>query len=70
MPTLTNPPVLDGYLNRNELADELGVSIRTLARWAWLRTGPRITRLGGRVLYNRDDVQAWLRSQTETRGAA
>lgn len=61
----SKPSLLDDYFTRDELAAELGRCRRTLARWAWLRTGPRITRLQGRVLYHRDDVTAWLRSQAE-----
>lgn len=57
--------ILADYYTRDELAAELGRCRRTLARWAWLRTGPRITRLQGRVLYHRDDVKAWLRNQAE-----
>lgn len=60
-----NTGILADYYTRDELAAELGRCRRTLARWAWLRTGPRITRLQGRVLYHRDDVKAWLRSQAE-----
>lgn len=62
--------VLADYYTRDELAEELGRCRRTLARWAWLRTGPRITRLQGRVLYHRDDVKAWLRSQAESEVSA
>lgn len=57
--------LLADYYTREELAAELGRCTRTLARWAWLRTGPRITRLQGRVLYHRDDVRAWLQAQAE-----
>lgn len=57
--------ILADYYTRDELAAELGRTRRTLARWAWLRTGPRITRLQGRVLYHRADVETWLRAQVE-----
>lgn len=64
-----NTGLLADYFTRDELASELGRNRRTLARWAWLQTGPRITRLQGRVLYHRDDVLTWLRSQAEGEAA-
>lgn len=51
-------------LTPRELADELGVSLQTLANWRWSGVGPRYTKLGdGRtspVRYRRADVDAWL----------
>lgn len=57
--------ILNDYYTREELAEELGVTTRTLARWANFRTGPRITRMGHRVLYHNADVRTWLHSQAE-----
>ncbi|MFF9117284.1 helix-turn-helix transcriptional regulator [Streptomyces massasporeus] len=59
-------------LTPRELAEELGVSIQTLANWRWTGVGPRYTKLGnGRtspVRYQRADVDAWL--QARENGAA
>lgn len=63
MPEAT--PILSDYLTREQLAEELGLTVRSLERWAWLRTGPRITRVGRRVYYSREDVRRWLESQKE-----
>ena len=50
------------YLTAESLAKNLGVSVRTLARWHALRTGPAMTRVGRMVLYRRESVSEWLRS--------
>jgi hypothetical protein len=50
------------YLSPDSLAKNLGVSVRTLARWHSLRTGPAITRVGRMILYRRESVSEWLRS--------
>jgi hypothetical protein len=50
------------YLTPASLAKNLGVSVRTLARWHFLRTGPAITRVGRMILYRRESVSEWLRS--------
>ncbi len=57
--------LLSDYYTRDQLADELGITTRSLERWAWLRTGPRRTTLGNRVYYHRAAVEEWLASQTE-----
>jgi len=61
----SNTGLLADYLTREQLASELRVTIRTVARWHWQRIGPPSVLLGGRRLYARADVAAWIRSQTE-----
>lgn len=55
--------LLEGYLSREDLADQLGKSIRTIDRWFMLREGPAVTMVGNRRLYHVNDVLAWLQSQ-------
>lgn len=57
--------VLADYFTRQELADELGVTTRSLERWAWLRSGPKRTHIGNRVYYHRAAVEQWLANRTE-----
>ena len=52
--------ILDEYMSDAELADELGVSPRTIARWDRLREGPPITRVGRKKFRRREAVRAWL----------
>lgn len=56
------PPVLSEYLTDQELAAELKISPRTLARWRRLREGPPIVKIGRRVAYRRTSVREWLAS--------
>ena len=65
-------PILAQYMSRRECAAELGVSPRTLDRWNAARFGPPRTKLGGRWVYKRASVRAWLESheQPQPRSAA
>ena len=54
--------LLDEYLTVEELAAELKVSKRTLARWQNQADGLPVTRIGGRTLFRVDSVKAWLRA--------
>ena len=55
-----NGTVLDGYLTPPQLAAQLGVCQRTLARWHRDRTGPPRSVVGRRILYRTESVTAWL----------
>jgi predicted DNA-binding transcriptional regulator AlpA len=57
------PLVLDGFLRREELAQQLGLSPRTIDRWDALRQGPPRVSVGRTILYNIESVREWLRSQ-------
>lgn len=52
-----------------EAAALLRAPVATLRYWRHLGTGPRSFRLGRRVLYRRQDIQAWIDSQHD-RGSA
>jgi hypothetical protein len=56
----TTARVLNGYLTPPELAVQLGVCQRTLARWHRDRTGPPRSVVGRRILYRAESVTAWL----------
>ena len=47
------------YLRTPEAARFLGLSGRTLEKHRTYGTGPRYSKLGGRVVYRIDDLQAW-----------
>jgi hypothetical protein len=52
--------VLDGYMTEEELAEEIGRGVRTLARWRALGEGPKFVRIGRQLLYRRESVRAWI----------
>src|SRR5580692_3957667 len=54
--------LLDGYLRRDELAEQLRVSSRTIDRWQTSRCGPPRVAIGRTILYNRESVRQWLHS--------
>jgi predicted DNA-binding transcriptional regulator AlpA len=57
--------LLDGYLRREELAQQLGVSARTIDRWQMLRCGPPRVAIGRTILFNLDSVRQWLQSREQ-----
>jgi excisionase family DNA binding protein len=58
--TSSTPPEL---LTLPEAAELLRAPVATLRYWRHLGSGPHSFRLGRRVLYRRDDVQAWVDAQ-------
>lgn len=47
------------WLSRRELADRLGLPVRTLEKWAWKGTGPRYARMGRHVRSRVSDIVEW-----------
>lgn len=61
------------HLNQGELAARWTISHRTLERWRWVGQGPRYLKVGGRVVYRLEDIEAYeaaqlRRSTAETTG--
>ena len=61
------------YLRTPEAARFLGLSGRTLEKHRTYGTGPRYSKLGGRVVYALNDLQAWadrgMKASTSDPGA-
>ncbi len=54
--TTHNPLVIDA----SETAKRLGLSISTLAKMRLYGTGPTYCKLGRRVVYRLEDLEAWI----------
>ncbi|HEF4739711.1 helix-turn-helix domain-containing protein [Burkholderia multivorans] len=54
------------YITPQQVSERYGnrISVRTLANWRWAGTGPRFCRVGGRILYNVDDLAEWEQRRT------
>jgi predicted DNA-binding transcriptional regulator AlpA len=50
------------YLRTPDAAKVVGLSIRTLEKHRIYGTGPRYSKLEGRVVYAVEDLQAWVQS--------
>ena len=59
--TLTPAPIPPRYLRTPEAARFLGLSGRTLEKHRTYGTGPRYSKIGGRVVYQLEDLQGWVR---------
>ena len=49
------------HINQVQLARRWSLSPRTLERWRWRDQGPVYLKVGGRVLYRLEDVEAFER---------
>jgi len=52
-----------GKLTQEQLADRWHMSPRTLEQWRWLGKGPKFLKIGARVLYREQDVDAYEAAQ-------
>lgn len=64
------PSILAGYLTPTNLAQALGVSERTVARWHRFREGPPRVEIGRKVFYRLESVNAWIASCERTEARA
>jgi excisionase family DNA binding protein len=55
------------WLSRRELADRLGLPIKTLAQWASKGSGPQYALMGRHVRYRLSDVIEWEAAQVVDR---
>ncbi len=46
-------------LNQEQLAARWDLSPRTLEQWRWRGVGPRFLKIGGRVIYPVDEIEAY-----------
>ena len=53
----------DRHLNQVYLARRWNVSPRTLERWRWLKQGPDYLKIGGRIVYRLEDIEAFEAAQ-------
>ncbi len=55
--------VLDEWISREDLAEQLALTTDTLARWATLSIGPPRIKVGRRVFYRKSSVEKWLKGR-------
>lgn len=51
------------HLNQVELSRRWTISPRTLERWRWCGEGPQYLKIGGRVAYRIEDIEAFERDR-------
>ena len=57
-------------MSQTELAARWNISHRMLERWRWTGEGPQFIKIGGRVVYRQEDVEAFEAEQTRKSTAA
>lgn len=55
--------VAQDLIPEDKLASSLLVSVRTLKRWAQLREGPPVTKIGRKNFYREQTVREWIIAQ-------
>ena len=63
MPDLA--PARERFLSPQELADWLGVPVKTIYHWRSGGEGPPGIRIGRHVRFAEDDVRDWIKAQRE-----
>lgn len=53
----------DGRMNRDNAAAYLGHKVKTLAQWKYEKKGPRWVKVGGKIFYYKDDLDAFIRGE-------
>lgn len=61
---------MDKMLSPDEVAELLGISVRTVYAWRYRGDGPPGFKVGRHVRYRPSDVEAWLADQADDRQAA
>ena len=56
---MAKDPILVRHLHQYHLADRWQISHKTLERWRYLKVGPDYIKIGGRVVYRIEDVEAF-----------
>ena len=51
------------HLKREDLAARWHIAIRTLDNWRWRGEGPKYLKIGGRVCYREEDIEAYEAEQ-------
>lgn len=57
------PQRLEPLMTSDDLAEILGIPVRTLDQWSYLGRGPRPIRIGKHRRYRPADVRSWLDRQ-------
>ncbi len=58
------------WIGIEQLAEEIGVPVRTIYAWRSKGKGPRGATFGKHVRFKREDVDAWAEQQMDPRPAA
>jgi hypothetical protein len=66
---MASDDLLSDYLLPNELAAELKVQPRTLARWRVLGEAPPVTMIGRKPYFAKSSVAAWLKAREQKKPA-
>ncbi len=62
---MTTHQTIIKHLNQIDLSRRWSLSPRTLERWRWLGEGPPYLKIGGRVVYRMEDIEAYELEQLQ-----
>jgi hypothetical protein len=61
-----NPPTGERLLDEHQTAERLGLSVKTLRRWRWLKRGVPWIRVGAAIRYAPGDISAFIEANRQT----
>lgn len=64
--TPTTTPTVHQLMTMDEVSEMTRIPVNTLRFYRHKGDGPKAAKIGGRVMYRRDDVEAWLDAAFET----
>jgi DNA-binding transcriptional MerR regulator len=67
---IESPPLsalLQGYVTPPQLAQQLGITLRTLRRWEQKRLAPPRTVIARQIFYRVSSVKSWMESREQRR---
>jgi excisionase family DNA binding protein len=56
---------MDEWVSVEELAAQVKVTVQTIYNWHAAGKTPRASKVGRRLLFNRSDVNSWIRARAE-----
>ncbi len=62
-PNMISSDEKKGFLSKKELAEYLGISVFTIDAWVSQRREIPFVRMGGRVLFDLEDVREWIETR-------
>lgn len=60
--TKTTAPIFNGYITREEYAEQRGISLRTEINDRVMRKSPPFIKIGRKIYYSIEGIHEWLKS--------
>jgi excisionase family DNA binding protein len=59
----------EALLSPEDLSEYLGIPVKSIYQWRYRNVGPPAIRVGRHLRWRSEDVQTWLRSQSDVKAS-